>query len=684
MEPTDKRDVLERRRKTSRTRVLAVAFALGCLLGAGLAHVIATATTSVDPADRDRTPPAIVAVEPPEGTFLPAGPRSFRVAFSEILAASPNVVLTGPVNLTATEESFDGTTWRGAFPVPSGADGPYALQVDGARDMHGNARAAAALPYVVDAAPPRSRASVPANATALPFEVAWDAEDDGSGIERVELWARAEDGPWTLRFTSPDDRGTYRWDPGERRAALGLYALAVDRAGNREEPPTEPDASVAYDPAPPSASVVPSSRYWHRQPLALTAIAGPEVASVELRYHFAADNATWQGPFPAGNDTAPFTWTFPFPLGPGHYRLHGRATATDGAREADQTPAAAEVHVGYDVELPTARLVPPPAYWHAVPLEVTAEAADDRSGVASLDLFFAHRPNGTAAWSGWIAAGSRAEPPWTFPFDFLRGDGRYELVVRARDRAGGEEALPPPGFGEVPIGYNRDAPAAPNLALPVFVDPATWRTNLTWTAAAPADLVRFEIHAGTFADFAPDGAPCGTSATCLLEVARGARSAWAPLPTENATWWFRVRAVDDGGLAADSAAVGANGHGLGFDTPNTYATASPLPLGVAWSERIAYASGCVDCTDVFKVTLAAGDLLGLTLAVPPTGDFRLVVYDAAIAVVAKSQTAGLGVWESLSVELPSAGLYYIVVDWSNVFGPGNRNEGWYTLAATIA
>jgi hypothetical protein len=36
------------------------------------------------------------------------------------------------------------------------------------------------------------------------------------------------------------------------------------------------------------------------------------------------------------------------------------------------------------------------------------------------------------------------------------------------------------------------------------------------------------------------------------------------------------------------------------------------------------------------------------------------------------------------VEIPTAGLYYVVVDWSNVFGPGNRNEGWYTLAATVA
>ncbi|MEK6852234.1 MAG: hypothetical protein AABY30_06845, partial [Candidatus Thermoplasmatota archaeon] len=319
----------------------------------------------------------------------------------------------------------------------------------------------------------------------------------------------------------------------------------------------------------------------------------------------------------------------------------------------------------------------------ATSVTVTANAADDRSGGASVELFYAYRPNGTAAWSPWTAAGSRATAPWTFPFDFPRGDGRYALAVRAQDHAGGVEALPPVGEGDVGVGFDRDSPTAPDLALPRYVDVAGLRTNLTWTVTPPADLVRFEIHAGTTPGFSPDGGPCATSSTCLLGLGRDARGAWAPLPAENATRWFRVRAIDDGGLAADSDPVGANGHGLGFDTPNTYPLAAGLPVNIAWSERLQYSSGCADCADVFKITLAVGDVLSLMLAVPVTGDFRIVVYNAAIAIVAKSQTTGLGVWESLLYEATAAGVYYVVVDWSNVFGPGNRNEGWYTLGATL-
>ncbi|MEK6852233.1 MAG: hypothetical protein AABY30_06840, partial [Candidatus Thermoplasmatota archaeon] len=337
---TDKRDVLERKRKAGQLRTFIAVLALGALLGAGIAQVASIALRPhSDGGPRDSVAPAILAVDPAEGTYLTAGPATFRIAFSEVLAASPRVLLTGAANVTAKDESFDGTAWRGAFEVPEGADGAYGLRIEGVRDAAGNERAVVTVPYGVDTTPPTSRASVPANATDLPFDISWDAMDEGSGIARVDLWVRDGSDPWTLLFSAAEARGTYRWGPGDRRATFDVSARAADRAGN-EEAAKEADATVAYDPSPPSAAIAPSSDYWHRQDLSLAAVAGPDVASVELRYYFAADNATWQGPFGAGNDTAPFAWTFPFPLGPGHYRIFGRATAADGTRERAQVPAA--------------------------------------------------------------------------------------------------------------------------------------------------------------------------------------------------------------------------------------------------------------------------------------------------------------------------------------------------------
>src|SRR3990170_4301790 len=113
---TDKRDVLERKRKAGQMRTFVAVLALGCLLGAGIAQVVSFAlTTPPDGGVPDSVAPAILAVDPTEGTYLTAGPMPFRVAFGEALAANPRVLLAVPVNVTAKDESFDGTIWRGTF-----------------------------------------------------------------------------------------------------------------------------------------------------------------------------------------------------------------------------------------------------------------------------------------------------------------------------------------------------------------------------------------------------------------------------------------------------------------------------------------------------------------------------------------------------------------------------------------
>lgn len=680
----DKLEALERRRKVARTRTAGIVFVLGCLLGAGIAHGFVSLTTPPNSgAGSDRVAPAILAVEPAPGTFLATGPVSFAITFDEHLAADPSVILAGPTNLTANEESFDGRTWRGSIEITGDGDGPRELIVAGIADRFGNRQDDLAFPYGVDATPPVSCASVAANATTVPFDIAWDATDgDGSGIQRAELWIRADGEPWTLLATSSEDRGTYRFDPGDRKATFDAYALAVDRAGNREEAPPTPDATVAYNPSPPSASLLPVGGYWLRGPLSLTAIASANVTEIDLRYHFAPDNATWQGPFSGGNDTAPYGWTFPWPLGPGHYRLYAQGRDAGGTRERDQSHAAAELAVAYDSEAPTSRVRSSAVYWHDSPLAVSVDASDDRSGLASVDVWYAFRPNESAAWSAWSLGASRSDVPWNFTFDFPLGDGRYELAARARDRAGNPEPLPTLGEGELAVAFDLNPPAAPILAIPTFIDAANERTNLTWTIPIVADLARFEVHGGPTPTFSPDGSPCTTSTTCLAVIGRTERTAWAPVPATNETVWFRVRAVDDGGLVADSAAVGANLHGAGFDTTNVIASAAPLPLDIAWSERLQYASGCLDCLDAFKLNLVAADLLVVTLAVPATGDFRLVLYRGGTFVQASARV-GLGAWESFAYEVAIAGMYQIVVDWGGVLGPGGRNEGWYTLSARV-
>ncbi len=667
-------------------RALGAAFLLGSLFGTGFAHVLAVLTTPPNSVvDPDRVAPSVLAVDPEPGSDLAAGPRTFRISFDEDLRAAPSVVLAGRTNLTANEESFDGRTWRGAFELLPGADGPCVLHASGVEDLSGNRQGDLMFAYAIDTTPPTSQAFVAANTTTIPFDVTWDATDgNGSGVVRVEVWIRADAGTWSLLTTSSEDRGAHHFDPGARKAVFDLYALAVDGAGNREAVPATPDASVAYDASPPSASLLPVAGYWFRAPIPLAATVSETVTSVDLRFHFAPDNETWQGPFSAGIDSAPWGWTFPWPLGPGHYRMYARARDGEGTHEREQPPGSAELAVGFDAAAATSRVQPAGTYWHAETLAVSANASDDRSGLARVELHYAYRANESVPWSPWKLSASRGDVPWTFPFDFPEGDGRYELATRATDRAGNPEALPPLGEGEIEIGYDRLPPAVPTLNVPLFINAANETTNLTWTLAPTSDLARLEIHRGASPSFLPDGAPCAISTTCVADLPRQARTAWAPVPDTNATTWFRVRAVDAGGLTADSAPIGANLHGLGYDTPNVIGSAIVLPLALAWSERLQYAGGCPDCADAFKVALNATDRLAVILAVPATGDFRLVLYDGTGTFVASSARAGLGAWESLAFEVVIPGTYYIVVDWGGVPGPGLRNEGWYTLSARVS
>ncbi|HEV8595143.1 MAG TPA: hypothetical protein VGR51_06405, partial [Thermoplasmata archaeon] len=608
----------------------------------------------------------------------------FTVAFDESLAGGPSVLLAGVTNLTATDASFDGRTWRATFEIPEGADGAYELVLSDVWDRPENRQAELLYPYTVDTTPPRSRAFIAAIEATGPFDVTWDATDsNGSGIARIELWTRADGGPWAVLATSTADRGTHRYDPGVREAVFDFFALAVDRAGNRETEPALPDATIRYDPSPPTASLLPVGAYWFRAPLSLNAIASDDVASADLRVLFARDNATWQGPFSAGNATPPFAWTFAWPLGPGHYRLSALGRSSNGQTEREQAPEGAEVALAYDAEVPVSRVEPSSPYWRSSSIVVSVNASDDRSGIVRVSLFYAFRLNESVPWSPWTATASRTDGPWSFPFDFPMGDGRYELAARGTDRAGNAESLPPIGEGEWAVGCDRVPPTAPTARVIRFVDAANARANVTWSSPPIPDLARFEIHRGATPAFVPDGQPCPISATCVAELPEDARTAWVPVPASNATVWFRVRAVDDGGLAADSAAFGASLHGPGYDTPSLLVSAAPLPIGVAWSESLQYAGGCTDCADAFRVALNATTILDLVLAVPATGDFRLVLYDGNGVFVTASARPGLGAWESLGYEVTIPGIYYVVVDWGGVPGPGNRNEGWYTLSGLV-
>ena len=98
-----------------------------------------------------------------------------------------------------------------------------------------------------DNSDPVSEASSPAfsNASATTIPVDYTASDNvgGTGLTKVELWAKKDAGDWELADTdtSPDIDGDFDYTPSPGDGTYRFYTIAVDNAGNREAIPTETD-----------------------------------------------------------------------------------------------------------------------------------------------------------------------------------------------------------------------------------------------------------------------------------------------------------------------------------------------------------------------------------------------------------------------------------------------------------
>ena len=81
-------------------------------------------------------------------------------------------------------------------------------------------------------------------------------------------------------------------------------------------------------------------------------------------------------------------------------------------------------------------------YWrNELPLSITAQATDDRSGVENVTLWYRYSPD-NVTWRDWQELGVDDQEPWEWLFDAPEGEGYYEFYTIAADRAGNVEAAP--------------------------------------------------------------------------------------------------------------------------------------------------------------------------------------------------------------------------------------------------
>lgn len=206
----------------------------------------------------------------------------------------------------------------------------------------------------VDAIASYWQASSPLSITAI-------ALDDLIGVQSVELWFRnstdnstwsswtqfAIDSslPWSFSFNFPVGDGYYEF-----------FALANDTLGNLETIKAIAEAICGLDASLPNSWVDPISPYWQNGISTTILVFATDdtsgVASATLWYRYSDDNSSWGSWISYGTDTsAPWSFSFNFPLSDGYYQFH--SIAVDSVGNSEPGKSSWEARLARDTQDPT-------------------------------------------------------------------------------------------------------------------------------------------------------------------------------------------------------------------------------------------------------------------------------------------------------------------------------------------
>jgi hypothetical protein len=302
------------------------------------------------------------------------------------------------------------------------------------------------------------------------------ASDSTSGLQKILLYYRYrrentsawgswqyfstdEATPWSWTFNFPYAKGHYQF-----------YSIAVDRAGNTEDPPTSPnnDTRCAYNSSRPFSVVNPISPFWHGTSLTITGQAtdnnGSGLYNVTLYYYFSPNNTTWSSSIKDGVDVDPWktiSWVFTFPSGTGYYRFYSLAIDNDTNEEYF---TGNDTFCAYDTVKPSSKVDAITTYWHNAttnPLAIIVTNTNDaHSGVKNITIYYRFRTSNTTSWNTWTSFGTDENAPWSWNFNFPNGNGHYQFYSIAYDNVGNRENAPSLPDYDAECGYDTSKPSS--------------------------------------------------------------------------------------------------------------------------------------------------------------------------------------------------------------------------------
>jgi len=300
---------------------------------------------------------------------------------------------------------------------------------------------------IYDATKPTSNCTSPQFSNESPFGVAFEAEDETSGVAEVSLWFNKDGGGWIYYSVKPDQtEGTFDFTPSGQ-GEYEFYTRAEDGAGNLEDPPGTPDTQTTHDTTKPTSECT-SPEFTNDSPFGVDFTADDDASSVaEVSLWFSEDGGAW-----THYDTIPdeTQGTFDFtPPGEGEYGFFTHAV--DRAGNVEDPPGAPDSNTVYDTTDPTSECSSA-SFASASPFDVDFVADDDSSGMAEVALWF-NKDGGD--WTYYDSIPNETEGTFAFT---PSGDAEYEFYTRAEDRAGNVEE--PPGAPDSTTVYDSTKPAS--------------------------------------------------------------------------------------------------------------------------------------------------------------------------------------------------------------------------------
>ncbi len=136
-------------------------------------------------------------------------------------------------------------------------DGIYTAQASQS-DAAGNTGTSSTTTFTVDTMAPTSSASSPAYSKTTTFTVSYTANDSGSGLAEVDIYA---EGPTDSGYSLADSftgasltTGSFSYSASEGDGNYSFYSIATDNAGNAQTTPGNPDTTTLLDTAAPTSS----------------------------------------------------------------------------------------------------------------------------------------------------------------------------------------------------------------------------------------------------------------------------------------------------------------------------------------------------------------------------------------------------------------------------------------------